>query len=59
MELTLPFRFPEVVLDKVKRYEVEVSSENWELIMELASAEILENKKIDDMIAKGRARAPE
>ena len=38
---------------------MEVNFEIWKFIVASANAEVPENKKIDEMIAKGRKRGPE
>ena len=52
-------KFPEMVLDKVKRSEVEVNEGNWTFIIAMVNDELPANKLIDVEIAKGKARGPE
>ena len=53
------FHYPEIVLDKVKRFESEINSASWMTIVASADEDIPENKKIDAMIASGRERGSE
>ena len=53
------FKYPEIVLDKVKRSEVDVNEGNWELIIAMVNIDIPANKLIDVELAKGKARSPE
>ena len=53
------YKYPEIVLDKVKISEVEINEGNWKLIIAMANIEIPANKLIDVEIAKGKARSPE
>ena len=41
------FKFSEMVLDKVKRSEVEADESNWANIIEVVKEELPDNKKID------------
>ena len=50
------FKFPEMVLDKVKRSEVEVNESNWKNIIEMVNKELPENRMIEVDIAKGKDR---
>ena len=53
------FKFPEMVVDKVKRSEVEVNEGNWKFIIAMVNDELPANNLIDVVIAKGKARGPE
>ena len=53
------FNYLEMVLDKVKRSEVEVNEGNRKLIIAMVNTEVPANKLIDVEIAKGKARSPE
>ena len=53
------FKYPEIVLDKVKRSEVEVNEGNWKLIIAMANVENPANKFIDIEVAKRKAKSPE
>ena len=46
------FEYPEVVLDKVRRFEGEIIQLNWGAIVAAANADIPKNKKIDECSAK-------
>ena len=46
-DAVLGFKYPEVVLDKVKRSEVPVDETNWKLIIAMANVDIPANKAID------------
>ena len=49
-------KFPEMVLDKVKRSEVEVNESNWKFIVEVVNKDVPANRLIDVDIAKARTR---
>ena len=48
-----------MVLDQVKRSEVEVIQGNWKFIIAMVNIEIPASKLIELEIAKGKARGPE
>ena len=49
------FEHPEVVLDKVKRFESEISENHGASMMAAANADIPKNKKIDKWIAEEKS----
>ena len=53
------FKFPEMVLDNVKRSEVEVNEGNWKFIIAMVNDELQASKLIDVDAANGKERAPE
>ena len=49
------FEYPEVVLDKVRRFEGEMTQLNWAGIMAAANTDVPRNKKIDEWVATGKS----
>ena len=49
-DAAMGFKYPEVVLDKVKRSEVPITESNWKLILAMANENIPSNKAIDKEI---------
>ena len=49
------FAYPEVVLDKVRRSEGEITQSHWGAIFTAANVDIPNNKKINEQIVSGRS----
>ena len=59
VDAVLGFKFPEVVLDKVKRSEVPVDETIWKLIIAMANVDLPPNKAIDKEIEERAKKGPD
>ena len=58
-DAAMGFKYPEVVLDKVKRSEVPITESNWKLILAMANENIPSNKAIDKEIEERKSKGGE
>ena len=55
-DAAMGFKYPEVVLDKVKRSEVPITESNWKLILAVANENIPSNRAIDKEIEERKKK---
>ena len=58
-DAAMGFKYPEIVLDKVKRSEVPITESNWKIILAMANENIPSNKAIDKEIEERKSKGGE